>query len=219
VRIAGAIAVDAILMEISMPRLDGVETTQAIRTGAGGGASAGAPVIALTAHALPAEIEGFRATGMGDVLTKPLRREALAAALSRIGCRTVLASARGVGDPGAAPSGGDPSLPILDPSFLAELRADIGAERTERFLGDFLRDGAELAAGPPNGTLDPPSREALRKRVHHLAGSAALCGACRLRGHLAEAESALKRGEPAVAEFAVLPPLWAATAAALSGQT
>jgi hypothetical protein len=132
-----------------------VETTQAIRAGAGGGASAGAPVIALTAHALPAEIEGFRATGMGEVLIKPLRREALAAALSRIGRRTVLASASGVRDPGAAPSGGDPSLPILDQSFLAELRADIGPERTERFLGDFLRDGAELAAGPPNGTLDP----------------------------------------------------------------
>jgi CheY-like chemotaxis protein len=48
---------DVILMDVSMPQMDGLEATKRIRQGKG--ASQSATIIAVTAHALPAEIERF----------------------------------------------------------------------------------------------------------------------------------------------------------------
>ena len=66
---------DAILMDISMPRMDGIEATTAIREG--NGPSAKTPIIALTAHALPDEIIKFNEAGMNDTLIKPISRKQL----------------------------------------------------------------------------------------------------------------------------------------------
>jgi PAS domain S-box-containing protein len=58
---------DVILMDVSMPRMDGLEATKRIRQGKG--ASQSATIIAVTAHALPAEIERFlggRHAGLPD---------------------------------------------------------------------------------------------------------------------------------------------------------
>lgn len=81
VEIASARAFDVILMDIAMPRLDGVEATRQIRAR---GASAGARILALTAHALPEELVKFRAAGMESCLTKPITRDQLLAALASV---------------------------------------------------------------------------------------------------------------------------------------
>ncbi|TCP42908.1 PAS domain-containing hybrid sensor histidine kinase/response regulator [Rhodovulum marinum] len=67
-------AYDAILMDVSMPRLDGVEATRRIRLG---GRSRHARIIGLTAHALPEEVARFRAAGMDAVGCKPVSRAQL----------------------------------------------------------------------------------------------------------------------------------------------
>lgn len=73
---------DAILMDISMPGMDGLAATRAIRTGAG--ASASVPIYAVTAHAMPAERTRFLAAGMRVRLGKPVRLADLRAALAEI---------------------------------------------------------------------------------------------------------------------------------------
>lgn len=78
---AGRRRFDTILMDISMPRMDGITATRAIRTG--NGPSAQSRILALTAHALPEERVAFRAAGMEACLTKPIGQQALLAALSR----------------------------------------------------------------------------------------------------------------------------------------
>ncbi|GAA0285183.1 hybrid sensor histidine kinase/response regulator [Rhodovulum strictum] len=80
VEMAFATAYDVILMDVSMPRLDGVEATRRIRLG---GRSRNARIIALTAHAMPHEIEGFRRAGMDEIGFKPVSRRQLAALLGR----------------------------------------------------------------------------------------------------------------------------------------
>ena len=65
---------DLIFMDISMPGMDGRAATRAIRALPKG---AGVPIIALTAHALAGDEDGFRAAGMTGYLTKPLRKAAL----------------------------------------------------------------------------------------------------------------------------------------------
>jgi PAS domain S-box-containing protein len=61
-----------ILMDISMPIMDGQEATRAIRSGVG--QSANSPIIALTAHVMEGDREKFLGDGMNDILTKPLSR-------------------------------------------------------------------------------------------------------------------------------------------------
>ncbi|WP_432678097.1 ATP-binding protein [Nioella aestuarii] len=80
--LAAATPFALILMDISMPRQDGIAATQAIRGSDGPNASV--PIVALTAHALPSEIERFHEAGMNDVLVKPLTRAALIALFNRL---------------------------------------------------------------------------------------------------------------------------------------
>jgi len=61
---------DAILMDISMPGMDGLETAQIIRCS--GRAWACVPIIALTAHSDLRIVQAARAAGMNDFLTKPV---------------------------------------------------------------------------------------------------------------------------------------------------
>jgi CheY-like chemotaxis protein len=72
---------DVVLMDCQMPELDGFAATREIR--AAGGARGAVPIIALTASALASDEERCRDAGMDDFLSKPVRRDALAATLQR----------------------------------------------------------------------------------------------------------------------------------------
>lgn len=72
---------DLVLMDVRMPEMDGHEATRALR--ARGGRFASLPIIALTANAFPDDIKQCREAGMSDFLSKPLRKVAMVAAISR----------------------------------------------------------------------------------------------------------------------------------------
>lgn len=74
-------AYDVILMDCQMPEMDGYAATATLRQREAG--QERTPIVALTAHALVEDRERCLAAGMDDFLTKPLRREALQAALGR----------------------------------------------------------------------------------------------------------------------------------------
>jgi len=59
---------DAILLDVMMPGLDGPSTLAALRSNP---ATAGIPVIFLTAKAMLSELERLRGLGAAGVLTKP----------------------------------------------------------------------------------------------------------------------------------------------------
>lgn len=71
--------IDAVLMDIQMPVLDGIAATARIRDFA-----PSLPIVALTAHALPQERERCLAAGMNGHLTKPLDADELSAVLRRL---------------------------------------------------------------------------------------------------------------------------------------
>jgi CheY-like chemotaxis protein len=70
---------DLILMDIKMPRMDGVAAARAIR--AMPGRVATVPIIALTANADPEDAAGYIAAGMNGVVEKPMKPENLLRAL------------------------------------------------------------------------------------------------------------------------------------------
>jgi PAS domain S-box-containing protein len=69
-----------ILMDIQMPRMDGLEATRQIRQNS---RFAQLPIIALTALAMPGDADRCRAAGANDYLAKPVKLKQLAAAVER----------------------------------------------------------------------------------------------------------------------------------------
>ncbi|HRE45392.1 MAG TPA: response regulator, partial [Terricaulis sp.] len=76
---------DLILMDIRMPRLDGLEAAQRIRTGHGPNAEA--PIVALTADTGGEERAQALKAGMDDFLTKPVDADRLIAVAERLSRR------------------------------------------------------------------------------------------------------------------------------------
>lgn len=72
---------DIILMDIKMPRMDGVQATRAIRNL--GDDRASVPIIALTANADPDDVAGYIDAGMVCVVEKPIKPERLRMAMIR----------------------------------------------------------------------------------------------------------------------------------------
>lgn len=71
---------DLVLMDIKMPRMDGVQATQAIR--ALDGPVGAIPIVALTANADPEDAKKYLATGMAAVVEKPIKPERLRMAMN-----------------------------------------------------------------------------------------------------------------------------------------
>ena len=70
---------DVVLMDVYMPRMDGLEATRRLK-GMGGRASS-IPIIALTASVMPDDIEAYRRVGMWGHVAKPVDQATLFAAL------------------------------------------------------------------------------------------------------------------------------------------
>ena len=183
VRLATALRFDLILMDISMPRMDGVQATRAIR--AGNGASAKCPIVALTANAMDDEVARFLEAGMQDVLVKPTNGKALAAALAKY-CTDCSPS------PAPLPAPDGPAL--LDAEVLHELIDTLGPERSRKMIANFLdqTDAAltDLLAQAPL----IQEAEVLRRDLHKLCGATALFGAKALNQRLRVLEGMCKSG-------------------------
>lgn len=71
---------DLVLMDIKMPRMDGLQATQAIRKLKG--PMRDVPIIALTANADPEDARRYVASGMASVVEKPIKPERLRHAMN-----------------------------------------------------------------------------------------------------------------------------------------
>ncbi len=74
---------DLVLMDVQMPKMDGIKATALIREKEKSTASH-IPIVALTAHALKGDRERCLEMGMDDYLSKPIRQEELLITLNRI---------------------------------------------------------------------------------------------------------------------------------------
>ncbi|HEY6196678.1 MAG TPA: response regulator [Candidatus Eisenbacteria bacterium] len=86
-------AFDVVLLDLSMPNMDGFETTTAIRERERG-SGRHLPLVALTAHAMEGDRERCLAAGMDAYASKPFRAEELLAAIE-----AAMSAARGDEEP------------------------------------------------------------------------------------------------------------------------
>ena len=75
---------DLVLMDIQMPKMDGLTATHHIRENRTKVRNNNIPIVAMTAHALKGHKEKCFDAGMNDFLTKPLSIDALARAIEKL---------------------------------------------------------------------------------------------------------------------------------------
>ena len=75
---------DVVLMDIQMPEMDGVAATRAIRSLEAAEGRPRTPILALSANALPQQVEAYHAAGMDGHVAKPIELARLQAALEEV---------------------------------------------------------------------------------------------------------------------------------------
>lgn len=187
---------DVILMDISMPEMDGIEATSLIRIGPS--ASCNSNIIALTAHAMQDDVERFQAAGMNDVVVKPISTQRLAGALDRRRAQRVQIGV------GAVDS-------VWDSGVFSEFLEVLGAADTQEMLNHFLNDAGEVVPWLVWQSSEEADHAEVARRAHGLAGSAAVLGATGLHSALRALEEAARNDRPISTKGAELGKIWAAT--------
>jgi two-component system, sensor histidine kinase and response regulator len=176
-------AFDIVLMDVQMPGMDGFEATRAIRLHEAATGQRRVPIVALTAHAMPADRGKCLAAGMDDYVVKPYSSETLA---------TVIA--RWLRPPGV-PAGEASPLDVIDQARLQEVRSVMGSDtRTllHKVCDSLAAQLAELEAACADRQLD-----AAREVVHRMKNTAGDVGARALHELSGSAERALAANPPA----------------------
>ncbi|HEX7968202.1 MAG TPA: PAS domain-containing protein [Stellaceae bacterium] len=169
---------DVLLLDVQMPRLDGVKATEAIR--ALPNPMGSVPIIAITAKALPKDVERCRAAGMNDHLAKPIDSAALLALVDR----WARASAQQVAPVVSRKPTAERS-PRLDRSALESLGKHLGAERTAQMVDVAMKEIPERLERMLRQVSD---RARITQDAHELLsvaeklGLADLAGQCRRLG-------------------------------------
>ena len=182
---------DLIFMDVQMPGMDGLKTTEAIRAWETEQARAQTPIVALTAHALANERRALLQGGMDDYLTKPINEHQL----SQVVLKWTGLTLRG-GQPVRAsePVGEQGSLPVLDHDEglrLAAGKADLAADMLAMLLDSLDADRQAILIA-----WERWDREALIERIHRLHGATRYCGVPQLRAACQRCETLLKQDAP-----------------------
>ena len=203
---------DAVLMDIQMPRMNGLEATRRIRELPRGESL---PIVAMTAHAMKGDEEKCLEVGMNGYVSKPVNQDRLFHTLWRL-LRTTN-PALGQPAPGdeatseiqtemSAPDDGLPDgLPGLTiKDTLSSLSID-GATLV-RIMAGFSEDNRQTGARLRQALADGDS-DALRQLAHSIKGSSANIGAHALSQAARSLEDACREAEAADDDQAAWYPL------------
>ncbi len=209
----------AILMDVNMPDVDGLQATRQIHAAWGDSAP---PIIALTAAASAEDRARCEEAGMDDYLTKPL----LVAALARM-LEKWVPVAQG-GPPVAAPvtdqgafAAAAASGAVMDFARLQEFRDydDDALTMTREVIALFLADAPQRLAAI-DAAIGAADSHALAQATHALKGSAGNVGATAIQQAASEFEALAAQAQAlppdAADRLARLRQLWELTRAALA---
>jgi two-component system sensor histidine kinase BarA len=177
---------DLVLMDGSMPELDGFEATRLVRASEAQTGAPRLPIVALTAHVVGAGAQAWREAGMDGVLRKPFTLHDLAEVLTKW-----LGGAPAFAAPPApvAQDACESETPVLDPAVIDQLRQLAAAGKPEflhRVCGLYRQHAPEnarqIAAAFAAGDADAVGRLAhgLKSMSYNMGASRVAAAALHL---------------------------------------
>ena len=181
---------DLVLMDISLPGIDGIEATQRIRAHTDP-AIRSLPVIAMSAHVFDSEVAQHLQSGMDAFIGKPIAPDGLAETIARVFGRAGGGRDAGSSDRESADDGS-----IIDPTVLAEDRAVLGAERGALMINTFV-ETAPVQIDGIRHALAEGRIERAADLAHALRGAAGSLGLRRLADRCGVLEARARTPEAA----------------------
>jgi len=177
-----------ILMDVSMPEMDGMMATCQIR--ALGGHNATVPIVALTAHAMLGDRQLCLAAGMNDYLNKPIDYKELVQTLQRwlrVRLSDFSSGAEEVKKPASVGGAVDYSqFPAFERQVLAVMQRDLGGSAVAEVTRIFLEDSARrMALFERLEAVDD-----IQDAAHTLKSCSANCGLIQFSKMMADLERA-----------------------------
>lgn len=192
---------DVILMDLQMPEMDGIEATKRLRMP---GAVANRPrIVAVTANVLQSDRDMCVAAGMDEFISKPMKVEDLAAALSRAGSAAGLTfdSQQTQASTPSKASGRGPQEGLEDVEInveaLEKLRALVEGEdegALYRLIIEHIQNVGSLLAAVHQAIVAKNVDE-VRRSAHSLKSSTAMFGATNASRCAGELEQASRQGD------------------------
>lgn len=179
---------DLVLMDLSMPEMDGFEATSRIRGLSGDRAHI--PIIAMTASSMRGDREKCLAAGMDDYISKPVDKLTLLGAIAKwIGGSAEGTQATQLGSENA----------VLDRAGIERLIADTDKSAASRLLGMFMTETRGRLDRIVNAvTLQ--RYDVVQKEAHAIKGSSGTFGAEQLRRQVEQLEGACLQSDQALIE-------------------
>jgi len=166
--------IDLVLMDVQMPVMDGLEATRRIREREAGRRRI--PIVALTANSKRQQVEACLASGMDDVMPKPIDAGRLKAVLDRY----VPGARAPDGPPRELSAAGSPArTPDISLERFHELVSG-DAELARGLVATFAESTWQTLADVESG-LDRGDLAQVRRAIHTLKGASANIGATRLQ--------------------------------------
>jgi CheY-like chemotaxis protein/HPt (histidine-containing phosphotransfer) domain-containing protein len=158
---------DAVLMDVQMPELDGLEATQVIRQWENG--KDHVPIVALTAHAMESDRQRCLDAGMDAYVSKPFSADELYATVEQVA--GLLARPDRVEAPGLAEVG-ETVIDRHEALERVEGMTELLKEMAELFLEEYADLHDRIAANLQAGELEIP-----RELSHRIKGTVGLFAA------------------------------------------
>ena len=187
VEAVGRFRYDLVLMDLSMPEMDGIEATKRIR--AQQGKLGAMPIIAMTANAMEQDLQRCLEAGMDDYITKPVDKHKLLVMVRKWLEQNV---------PEAVVGGNQKKNETLDEvcinlKILAQLEEDTSAEFVPKMMEVYFRE-TRKRFDVVDAAIRSRDLQCLKDEAHALKSSAGTMGAAALQELAKAVELACKAG-------------------------
>ncbi len=185
---------DLILMDIQMPEMDGIETTQKLKEQF---ANTLPKVVAMTAYSMQNDRENFLSKGLDDYISKPIRANILVKkvedlVINKIKFQTSIPKIDtkiNATDKYQIPN----EIPRFDSDVINSLREMVGKEMLNSVFEDFEKEAQEQITN----TIDAYNNKdviTIQKELHTLKGNSGTIGLMRIHEITMEIEKPAKKG-------------------------
>jgi PAS domain S-box-containing protein len=175
---------DVIFMDIQMPDLDGIETTQHLRKKF----KNLPPIVAMTAYSMKEDRERFLSQGMDDYVAKPIRAKILIDKVMEL----MMANGKKNYDNTAVEP--ENTLPVIDLEIVTQLSQLGGMELVESIFEDFVAESTELVTEALTA-FEMGNIAVVKSNMHTIKGSAGTIGVIRVAEIARIGEAKLKEND------------------------